>query len=326
MYTQFFGLREKPFEITPDPRFLYLSESHQEALASLIYAVQEKKGFTVITGEVGTGKTTLVQVLLNQLDGRAPTAYLFNPILDPQDFLHSLCDEFDLKVEGGSKRECLARLQDFLLQCYAEDRNVLLIIDEAQTLSVELLEEIRLLTNFETARSKLLQVILIGQPELNEIFAGRRVRPLRQRISLRFSLQPLNRREVGEYVANRLRIAGAGRFPLFTPGAMGKIYRYSRGIPRLVNMVCDHALLTAYGRDQQVIEKDVVQEVIRDLKRGGARKRWGWLLLAFICGVLAIGILWAVHITPGGLETFSSAVWKGIRWIWTIVDGLNNLS
>ncbi len=273
MYTQFFGLKEKPFEITADPRFLYLSESHKEALAHLVYAVQEKKGFAVITGEVGTGKTTLVQTLLMRMDGSVRTAFLFNPKLDSSnEFLQSICEDLEINVEKGTKGDYLARLNSFLMDCYTKNVNVVLIIDEAHTLSPQLLEEVRLLTNLETPNNKLLQVVLVGQPELDITLDQPQFRPLKQRISVRYSLQPLNLKEVKEYIKRRLRVAGARSTYLFTPKALKKIYQYSKGIPRLINIVCDNALINGYGSEKRVIGDDVIQEVISDLAGSSGRR------------------------------------------------------
>jgi general secretion pathway protein A len=315
MYTQFFGLKEKPFEITADPRFLYLSESHKEALAHLIYAVQEKKGFAVITGEVGTGKTTLVQTLLNRMDGSTRTAFLFNPKLDSSnEFLHSICEDLELKVEKGTKSDYLARLNNFLMDCYTKNINVVLIIDEAHTLSPELLEEVRLLTNLETPSSKLLQVVLVGQQELDTTLDQPRFRPLKQRISVRYNLQPLNPKEVKEYIKRRLRVAGARSTYLFTPKALKKIYQYSKGIPRLINIVCDNALINGYGSEKQVIGDDIIREVISDLA-GSPRSKFKKLkavkvfyVLAVVLLIIAALYLWG----PGNVLKFLQSFWTRI--------------
>src|SRR4030042_6298238 len=191
MYLRFYGLKENPFEITPDPKFLYLSENHKEALSTLTYAIRERKGFTVITGEVGTGKTILIQTLLSRLNGNARTAYLFNPRLDSTDFLQYICEDLGLKGEKRSKGECLSQLHHFLMDCYSRNEIVVLIIDEAQNLDPILLEEILLLTNLETPKSKLLHVILMGQPELDTILNHPQRRQLKQRVSLRYHIRPL---------------------------------------------------------------------------------------------------------------------------------------
>ncbi len=266
MYTKYYGLKEKPFEITTDPRFLYLSENHKEALAHLIYAVNEKKGFTVITGEVGTGKTTLIQSLLGRLNGNTKTAFLFNPGLETQDFFSHICTDLGLKVGKESKGEYLRQLQEFLLVCYSQKQNVILIIDEAQNLDPKLLEEVRLLTNLETPKRKLLQVILVGQPELDEILSRTQFRQLKQRISTRYHIHPLNRPETKEYIRKRLLIAGGKKISIFSPPALREIYHFSKGIPRLINIVCDNALLTGYASEQKVITRKIIREVVRELE------------------------------------------------------------
>ena len=265
MYTQFYNLKEKPFEITPDPRFLYMSESHREGLAHLIYAVNERKGFTVITGEVGTGKTVLVQTLLSKLNGKTRTAYLFNPKLGPTDFLNFICEDLGLKGVRRYKGQCLNILHSFLLNCYTLQENVIVIIDEAQNLDPQLLEEVRLLTNLETAKAKLLQVVLVGQPELDEILNRHEFRQLKQRVSLRFQVLPLSREETREYIQHRVTRAGGPDAGLFTPKALDRIYAYSKGIPRLINVVCDNALLIGYAIDQKVIGEKIIREVIENL-------------------------------------------------------------
>ena len=266
MYTKYYGLQEKPFEISPDPKFLYLSENHKEALAHLIYAVTEGSGFTVITGEVGTGKTTLAQTLLSRLDGNVQTAYLFNPTLKTDDFIQYILKDLGVRLYGRTKGDYLHKLHQYLLNAYQANVKVILIIDEAQTLNPRLLEEVRLLTNLETSKKKLLQVILLGQPEFNRILDDPRFRQLNQRVSLRYHIQPLNKKETEEYIENRLRRAGASNPYFFSPRALKKIYRYSKGIPRLINTLCDHALLIGYANDQMEIGPSVIREAKRDLK------------------------------------------------------------
>jgi general secretion pathway protein A len=262
MYTHFFGLKEKPFEITPDPNFLYMSPGHREALAHLTYAVRERVGFTVVTGEVGTGKTTLVQTLLSQLNGSTRAAYLFNPNLDTLDFLDYICEDLGLKGERRSKGRYIAELYQLLLDYYAQGINVLLIVDEAQRLKPDLLEEIRLLTNLETPKGKLLQVVLVGQPELNETLDRHEFRQLKQRISLRYHLKALTREETDEYIRNRLRRAGMADPQVFSLRALDLIYEYSRGLPRLINIVCNNALISGYATDRRIIDRETIKEVI----------------------------------------------------------------
>ncbi len=299
MYKQFYNLKEKPFEITPDPRFLYLSQSHREALAHLTYAVKERKGFTVITGEVGTGKTTLIQTLLSRLDGNTRTAYVFNPNLGSTDFIQYVCQDFGLRAQKKSKGQYISYLHSFLLDCYAKNENALLIIDEAQNLDPKLLEEVRLLTNLETPKSKLLQVILMGQPELNAVLDDPQYRQLKQRISLRYHMHPLNKEGMKRYIIYRLIKAGADDTRLFTPKALDRIYSYSKGIPRLVNIVSDNALLNGYATNQKMIGDRIIREVIQNLegKEMKGKKRFRWIVvLAFVllC-LLGIILLWRLQ-------------------------------
>jgi len=318
MYTQFFGLKEKSFEITADPKFLYLSEGHKEALAHLIYAVQEKRGFVVITGEVGTGKTTLVQTLLSRMDGSTRTAFLFNPKLDSSnEFLQSICEDLEINVEKGTKGDCLAHLNNFLMDCYSRNVNVVLIIDEAHTLSPQLLEEVRLLTNLETPSNKLLQVVLLGQPELDSTLDQPQFRNLKQRISLRYRLQPLSPEEVKEYIKRRLRVAGAKNTYLFTPQALKKIYQYSKGIPRLVNIICDNALVDGYANEKKVIGDDIISEVISD-HTGFSHRKFGskspsMMFFSVLAAVLFLVIVALYFWGPGYVlrifQDFWAKVW-----------------
>lgn len=324
MYTNFYELKEKPFEITPDPRFLYLSESHREALAHLVYAVKERKGFTVITGEVGTGKTTLIQTLLSRLDGATRTAYIFNPNLGSTDFLHYIRQDFGLNGQKRSKGQYISYLHSFLMDCYAKNENVVLIIDEAQNLDPNLLEEVRLLTNLETPKSKLLQVILMGQPELNTVLDDFKFRQLKQRISLRYHVRPLNRVEMKKYITYRLIKAGAKDTRIFTPKAIDRIYRYTKGIPRLINIVCDNALLSGYGADLKMIGDRTVLEVIHNLDGGRleGRKRFGKLVPILIIVLFLIGLVlvWQLEVfrgidlrsTLGGAKEFLQRVCDGL--------------
>ena len=291
MYRKFYGFQEKPFEITPDPKFVYLSEIHQEALARLQYAVREGKGFSVITGEAGTGKTTLVHMLLNKLDGHVRTCFIFNPILDRADFLNYVCDDLGIKSDGMKSRgQSLAALQNFLLDCFARDEKVFLIIDEAQCLEPELLQEVRLLTNLETSKNKLLHVILLGQPELNKILADPRFRPLKQRITVRYHLRPLRLKETKEYIQYRLKRARSRNLTIFDNGAIREIYSYSKGIPRLINIVCDNALLSGFSLEETRIGKNIIRDIVTDLEgsKKGNRKSLLPLLLILIVLILAL--------------------------------------
>jgi len=316
MYNKFYALKDKPFEITPDPRYLYLSESHREALAHLTYALNESKGFTVITGEVGTGKTTLVQMLLSRLDSHTRIAHLFNPKLGTRDFFKYICQDFGLKTDGFStKGEFLSLLHTFLMECYARRERVVLIVDEAQTLSPALLEEVRLLTNLETPKAKLLQVILLGQPELDNPLARSEFRQLKQRISLRFNLKPLNRQETGEYIIRRLKAAGARNTDLFDEDAVKEIYKYSKGIPRLINVICDNALMTGFVYEKHRISRDIVREVIKDMEGPTVRRGWKAIFLPAIVILALAGILiaWWGDLSFGNRPYAGESVQKVFR-------------
>ncbi|MEI7635700.1 MAG: AAA family ATPase [Syntrophus sp. (in: bacteria)] len=296
MYRKFYGFKERPFEITPDPKFVYLSEIHQEGLARLQYAVREGKGFSVITGEAGTGKTTLVHMLLSKLDVNVRTSFIFNPILDRGDFLNYVCDDLGITSDGMKSRgQSLTALHNFLLDCFARDEKVFLIIDEAQCLEPELLQEVRLLTNLETSKNKLLHVILLGQPELNEILAEPRFRPLKQRITVRYHLRPLRLKETKEYIQYRLKRAGSRNIAIFDDAAVREIYRYSKGIPRLINIVCDNALLTGFSLGETRIGKNIIRDIVMDLegtKKGNRKSLLPSLLLIFIVlGLVLLGLL-----------------------------------
>jgi general secretion pathway protein A len=266
MYHEHFGFVRSPFEMTPDPAFLYLGDAHREGLATLVYGVQARKGFVLLTGEVGTGKTTLLHALLAQLDRDTLAAFLFNPKLDPLDFFRVLFDEYGIEEPCTTKAEYLLALNRFLIDRLEQDLTTLMIIDEAQNLSPEMLEEIRLLSNLETPTSKLIQIMLVGQPELWEMLAKPELRQLRQRIVLRHALVPFTREETASYVEERIRLAGYTGKGIFKKKALAEIYRVSGGTPRLINVVCDGALLLGFGQDQVTIGPDAVREVADDLE------------------------------------------------------------
>jgi len=299
MYETFYGLKENPFNVTPNPDYIYLGENHREALAQLLYGVREKKGFIVITGEVGTGKTTLIHYLLDKLNGNShtKTAFLFNPKLTVNDFIQYILKDLGVRVQGKTKGDYLHNLQDYLLSAYSRDENVVLIVDEAQALNSELLEEIRLLSNLETSRSKLLQIVLVGQPELDKTLSQHGFRQLRQRINLKYQLLPLSEKETREYVGKRLRIAGATK-PLFTEKAIKEIYLRSGGIPRLINILCDNALLSGYALDQKLVDEKLVKEVAKDLKLDKkSHRNWIWLLFGIS---IYVGLLLFVYLKTSG--------------------------
>jgi general secretion pathway protein A len=297
MYEEFYGFKENPFNVTPNPEYIYLGEKHREALAQLLYGVKERKGFIVITGEVGTGKTTLIHYLLDKMNGSCTrTAFLFNPKLTVNDFIQYILKDLGVRVQGKTKGEYLHNLHQYLLQAYQRDERVVLIVDEAQGLGSELLEEIRLLSNLETSRSKLIQIVLLGQPELDRTLSQPGFRQLRQRINLRYRLSPLSEKETREYIGKRLRIAGA-REPVFTEGAIKEIYLKSGGIPRLINILCDNALLNGYALDQRLVDKRGVKEAAKDLKlkKGSYRV----LLLSVIGISITVGVLLFVYLQRG---------------------------
>jgi general secretion pathway protein A len=267
MYEIFFGLREKPFNLTPDPRFIYFTEKHCEALANLVYGIRERKGFMVMTGEVGTGKTTLVNALLDTLERTGVlSAFIFNPILASHEFFEYLLADLNLKSDASSKSQVLIKLNALLLERYRAGQVTVLVIDEAQNLSAEILEEVRLLTNLETATEKLLQIVLVGQPELALKLNSPDLRQLKQRVSLRCSLDPLTLKETREYIRTRLEIAGLPDQQIFPEVSVEEIYRCSSGIPRLINTLCDNAMLTGYASDSRVVGVDMVREVAYDLE------------------------------------------------------------
>jgi general secretion pathway protein A len=266
MYHAHYGFLRSPFEMTPDPAFLWMSDAHREGLATLVYGVQARKGFVLLTGEVGTGKTTLLHALLAQLDRNTLAAFIFNPRLEPLDFFRMLFDELGIETPCSSKAEFLIALNRFLIERLQQDRPTLLIIDEAQQLSAEMLEEVRLLSNLETPVSKLLQIILVGQPELAEMLARPELRQLRQRIVLRHELRPFTRDETATYVHERLRVAGYTGKELFDKRALRALYDVSGGVPRLVNVVCDGALLLGFARGLRTLGASEVQEVAADLE------------------------------------------------------------
>jgi general secretion pathway protein A len=264
MYKEFYGLREYPFNMTPDPQFLFLSRHHRVALDVLLYGISERKGFIAITGEVGAGKTTLCRALLNSLDARTKTALILNPSLSDSQILRAITEEFRLQPAKTTKKDLYDTINAFLLRELAANHNVALIIDEAQNLKPSVLEQIRLLSNLETEKEKLLQIVLVGQPELAEILDRESLRQLKQRISLRYHVASLEPGEVGEYIEHRLRVAGGDGRIQWAPEALTFIYSYSRGIPRLINVLCDKALLAGYIAETFVIDATNIRRAIED--------------------------------------------------------------
>jgi len=265
MYKEFFGLRANPFNVNPDPRYLFLTRHTEEALACLTYGIQSRKGFVLLTGEVGTGKTTLINKLLEWLRvQQVPTAFVFNSRLNVPQFLDYMMADFGIPSDSRSKSQILLRLYNWLLDRYRAGETAVLIVDEAQGLSDELLEEIRMMTNLETFTEKLLQIVLVGQPELEQKLKQPNLRQLRQRLTLRAKTYPLTAEETKAYVAQRLRIAGWNGQPIFDSESLLAIHQYSCGIPRVVNLVCEHCLVSAFVDQQRMVTANVVEVVARD--------------------------------------------------------------
>jgi general secretion pathway protein A len=287
MYTSFFGLNEKPFSITPDPRYLFMSERHGEALAHLVYGVTESGGFIQLTGEVGTGKTTLVRsLLLDRMPDNANVAVVLNPQLSVVEFLATICEELDIEVRHnrGSVKALTDALNRHLLSAHADGRRTILVVDEAQNLTPAVLEQVRLLTNLETAKQKLLQIILIGQPELRELLARTDLRQLAQRITARYHLEPLSRDETASYIEHRLQVAGA-LGEVFDNGAKKEVFRLSQGVPRLINVICDRALLGAYAREMRPVRARLVRQAAAEVK--GELERPPWIRRAAVAASIA---------------------------------------
>jgi len=267
MYKSFYGLKENPFNVNPDPRFLFLTKQIEEALTGLMYGIQTRKGFITLTGEVGTGKTTLINRLLDWLHHRrARTAFLFNSRMNSSQLFDFILAEFDIPCESKSKSQQLLKLNHWLLERYRDGETVVLIIDEAQNLTYPVLEEIRLLTNLETSTEKLLQIVLSGQPELEEKLKLPQLRQLRQRIMLRCRTTPLSEEQTRDYIAERLRIAGASGDPIFSIKTIETIHVYSLGIPRVINLLCEHSLVNGFVEQQRPIQPKIVEEVAHEFQ------------------------------------------------------------
>lgn len=274
MYCDHFGFSEPPFALTPNPAFLFLSSHHQEAFAHLLYGIENRAGFIELSGEVGTGKTTVIRTFLNQLAPDAHrTALIFNPTLSPLGLLQGICREFGLPGTSGEKGELLDELNRFLLDENRAGHTVVLVIDEAQNLAPEVLEQIRLISNLETERSKLIQIVLVGQPELRRLLAREDLRQLNQRITVRYHLEPMGFTDAQQYIRHRIRVAAGGREPVtFSAGAVKRIFRFSGGLPRLINAACDRALLVAYTREAREISPAMATDAIADLRREEGRR------------------------------------------------------
>ncbi|OIO34141.1 MAG: ATPase [Candidatus Omnitrophica bacterium CG1_02_40_15] len=266
MYLQFYGLNEKPFNVTADPNFLYLSKKHKEAISHMQYGIQERMGFLEITGEIGAGKTTVCKALLSQLDQHTKTAFILNGNLSELQLLQAIIEDFGIQVRSKNKITMLSELNKFLLEQLEHRNNVVLIIDEAQNLKPSLLEQVRLLSNLETEKEKLLQIILVGQPELREKLASGELKQLRQRIAIRYHIAPLSRREVDGYISHRLNVAGCNNGDIFHKDAIEEIFKFSGGIPRLINIACDKSLLTGYSTDKKTIDSNMVKKCVKEIE------------------------------------------------------------
>ena len=292
MYEKFFGIDEPPFRLTPDPRYLYLSAKHREALGHLVYGIHEGAGFVAITGEIGAGKTTLLRSLLSRADETTQYAYILNPGLTGLELMQEINHELGIP-SAGTRREMLSALNHFLLDQKRRGRRVVIVIDEAQALDGATLEQLRMLSNFETETAKLLQIVLVGQPELRDVLARPELEQLNQRVTVRWHLGPLDRAETGKYVDHRVTTAAGGRpRTLFTRGAIGQIYGYSRGVPRLINIICHRSLLVAFANDSTRVTRGTVRRAIRELQepRRVRPDRWrrAWVAATSAIAVLAV--------------------------------------
>ena len=308
MYESYFGLSERPFSIAPDPQYLYMSERHREAMAHLMYGVGEGGGFVQLTGEVGTGKTTLCKSLLSQIPEDVNVALLLNPRLNGHELLQVICDELGIEYQSdATPKQLHDKLNAYLLASFSEGRSTVLIVDEAQLLERDVLEQIRLLTNLETTKAKLLQIILIGQPELADLLARNDLRQLSQRITARYHLRALEPGEVADYVAYRLGVAGCKQ-ALFSKQALTRVYRHSGGIPRLINVICDHALLAAYAKDKYIVDAAMVnaaaKEVMGPEEKSDRPRGWHWLLPAVPAVALLAVAGWMLGwwLVPGDMQ------------------------
>jgi len=329
MYLDFYGFAERPFKLTPDPKFLYQTAAHREVLAQLLYGVQQSKGFIVLTGEIGTGKTTLLHAMIKRLDESAAVAFLFNSTLSFDGLLEYMLEDFGIKP-ASTQAQRLVALNNFLIERRRVGQSAVLILDEAQNLDAKTLEQIRLLSNFETASEKLVQILLVGQPELRAKLNLPQLRQLKQRVALSCSIRPLTAAEVQQYIQTRLRIARARDLGLFTDGAVARIAAYSGGIPRIVNIVCDHCLVIGYADQERRISRKIVDQAIETLEEGSLPRRRGravagaiagsgrmtalhWFLATSIGLVLGIAISLSLRPDVGYLQALARSA-RGLLW------------
>jgi general secretion pathway protein A len=322
MYLSFYGLREAPFAPTPDPKFLFQSARHREALAQLIYGVRERKGFIVLTGEIGTGKTTLLRTLLERLNADTPVAYVHNSALDIEGLLEYVLQDWGVKSTAATHAQRLFELNEFLISQHEKGASPVLVIDEAQNLSVPTLEAVRMLSNFETTNQKLMQILLVGQPELRDKLDLPELRQLKQRVGLRCHIAPLSPEETRLYIRHRLRIAGAADAGIFTDAAIQKIADYSRGTPRVINIVCDHCLLSGFADSKKRIDAGTVQEAVEYLEEG---ERSEWKRRRAMSLVPTRGAVWAarsgVAVLVMVLIALLAFAANSLGWIGTVPGG-----
>jgi general secretion pathway protein A len=296
MYKDYFGFKEDPFSIAPDPQFLYMSDRHREALAHLIYGMKADSGFILLTGEVGTGKTTVCRCLLGQVPENSEIAFILNPKLSVIELLATICDELGIiyPIENSSVKVFIDLINSYLLNAHSQGKQIVLIIDEAQNLSVDVLEQIRLLTNLETDKRKLLQVIMLGQPELNTMLEQQELRQLAQRVTARYHLDPLSKNEIEGYINHRLAVAGVER-QLFPSATVSKLYNLTGGVPRLINLLSDRALLGAYVKELNIVSPALLAEAANEVFGKNGRKNSAgnnfsqWLLIALLSLILVLG-------------------------------------
>jgi len=315
MYEGFFGFREKPFNLTPDPRFLYLSAKHSEAFAHLEFGLKQRGGFVAVTGEVGTGKTTLCRYFMEQLDESTVSAFILYPALNAIELLRSINDDLGVVSKGDQGKDLIDALHRFLLEAKAAGKNIVLVIDEAQNLSPEVLEQIRLISNLETSTEKLIHIVLIGQSELNTMLAQKNLRQLAQRVTARYHLNPMSREETISYVRHRLEVAGGVGKVSFTQGALRRIHRFSNGLPRLINLLCDRVLLAGFVLGRRDIDASLTKRAIGELDLGQLKGRrwyhsWGFrgALASILLGGLALTLwLGSTPLVPGAKESVAAA-------------------
>jgi general secretion pathway protein A len=308
MYLPFYKFQHPPFHTTPDPEFLYLSPSHKEALGSIIYGIQERKGFIAVTGEVGLGKTTILRSYLSQFDdAQNKIVYLFNPHLSFKELLKAILRELNQEVVGADELELVSRLHGVLVDQYRQGKTVIVLIDEAQNMPVATLESLRMLSNLETTKDKLIQIVMVGQPELDELLEQYDLRQLNQRIAVRATIVPLSKRESYEYIRHRLARAGSRRTKVFTNRALGRIVREAKGNPRRINILCDNALVTGLGYRRKPVTARIVKEVIADLDGTTHKISWKWASVSAGIVFCAIFIGWSALDESYGFSTASYA-------------------